>query len=322
MLGAAVQRWLYRPAPGPVARLAAHATAWVAAERARRPRPPAPVPTLVVGSLSVGGAGKTPIVLLLARHLAAGGHRVGVVVRGYGGRWEAVAHVDHADVRSFGDEAAALRRALPATVSVWAGRPRRLAVEAAARNADLVLVDDGFQDPTLPRTADLLVIDATAPDGVLPAGPLREAPSAASRADLVWAHKVDEPGARPWAGAAVESVVAPVALHGPAGERRSPEWLRGRPVAMLSGIGRPASFRHSLESLGAHLEAALEQVDHHRFGSAELRRLQRTGLPIVTTTKDRERLPPGFPAWTLEVDVVVRRGWPAVEALLGRVGTC
>jgi tetraacyldisaccharide 4'-kinase len=224
------------------------------------------------------------------------------------------------DARLCGDEPSALRRALPAEIPVWAGGSLRDAA-AAASAADDVLVDDGFQDPTLPRSADLVVVDATAPDGVLPAGPLREPLDALRRADLVWRHKVDEPGARALAGipCAVESVVAPVAVVAPSGERVDPGWLRGREVALLAGIGRPGSFRCTVGRLGAHIVASVEVADHTWFSTRELERLERVGLPILTTTKDRERLPPGFAAHVLEIEVAVRRGWPAVEALLRRI---
>lgn len=321
MLRDAVQRWSYRLEPGPGARLAARCAAWIADRRGRRPRPAAPVPTIVVGALSMGGAGKTPVLERLARHLLAAGHRVGIVARGYGGRIGGVAPVPAPDGRRFGDEPADLRRRLPAALEIWVGRPRVAAWAAAARRADVVLVDDGFQDPALPRSADVVVVDATAPREVLPAGPLREPLTALARADLVWLHKVDEPGARRLP-AAVHSVVAARAILGPDGRRFDPSWLRGREVTLLSGVGRPSSFRHTAERLGARVVAAVERGDHHRFGAADLARALAPGRPVVTTTKDRERLPPDFPAFALEIEVAVRSGWPAVEALLSRVLGC
>ncbi len=322
MLRGALQAWLYRESPGAAMRLAGEATRGVAAWRARRTRPRAASPTLVVGALTVGGAGKTPVVALLARHLAARGLGVAVVTRGHGGRARTPTLVERPDGAAFGDEAALLRRALPAAVQVWASPRLRDGLRLAS--ADVVLVDDGFQDPTLPRSADLVVMDATAPAGVMPAGPLREPLEALGRADLVWLHKVDEPGARAPAGRKtdVESVVAARVLVTPDGERLPTAWLSGRSVASLAGIGRPASFRSTLDRLGARVGVAVEVADHERFSPRVLRGLERTGLPVVTTTKDRERLPAGFAAHVLEVDVEVRRGWPSVEALLARVLSC
>jgi tetraacyldisaccharide 4'-kinase len=303
-------------------RLAGEATRSVAAWRAGRPRTRAAIPTVVVGGLTVGGAGKTPIVALLARHLEARGLRVAVVTRGYGGRVRSATLVERPDARVSGDEASALRRSLPPGVQVWASP--RLRDALAAASADVVLVDDGFQDPTLPRSADLVVVDATAPAAVLPAGPLREPLEALGRADLVWLHKVDEPGARAPVGhpADVESVVAARTLVAPGGEHLSPAWLADRAVVMVAGIGRPSSFRHTLVRLGARVSMALEVADHAEFSARALRRLERSGLPVVTTAKDRERLPAAFAAHVLEVEVDVRRGWPTVEALLERVLSC
>src|SRR5688572_28627717 len=122
----AVQAWLYRPEAGASMRLAARAVARAGPWRAELPRSTSRVP---------------------------------VVMRGWGGH-AASGRVPVADARAFGDEAAAMRRALP-EVDLWVGRAD--AILAAARSADMVLVDDGFQDPRLPRTADVVVVDATAP---------------------------------------------------------------------------------------------------------------------------------------------------------------
>lgn len=308
------QRWVHRERASALSRAAAAGVAAVARRRGAMARPRAGVPTVVVGALSVGGAGKTPVVAWLARRWATR-CRVAVVGHGYGGTARAVAVVDGPDARRFGDEAAALRRALPDAVTVVVG-PRAAAHARAGLDADVVVVDDGFQDPTLPRTLDVVVVDATAGRRVLPAGPLREGFEALARADVVWLHKVDEPGARSLAEAAVESRVGVSGVRLADGQRVGADWLVGRAVRPVCAIGRPGSFVQTLRSAGAVVEAGHLRADHHRFGAVELARLP--AVTWVTTSKDAERLPQGFAA-VIEVEPVVVRGAGVVDGLLDRV---
>ncbi|MCB9551989.1 MAG: tetraacyldisaccharide 4'-kinase [Myxococcales bacterium] len=316
-LRSAAQAWLHRDDPGAVARLLARGTAAVARRRAAVARARAEVPTIVVGGLSVGGAGKTPVVALLARRIGAR-RRVAVVGHGYGGRIRGAAVVEAPDAVWFGDEAAALRRALPAAVRVVAGA-RRAAYALAAGWAEVVIVDDGFQDPALPRTLDVVVVDATAGRLPFPAGPLREGLSALGRADVVWLHKVDEPGAQALPVAAdVQSRVVIGAVRLADGRRVGAEWLAGRALRPICGIGRPGSFLHTLAAAGAVVEPGVMRADHHRFTAAELARLP-VGAPWVTTSKDAERLPAGFAA-VVEVEPSIVRGEAALAALVERFG--
>lgn len=318
-----VQRRLHAGRAGPLARALARGTAWIAARRARVPRPDAPaVPTIVVGALSIGGAGKTPVVEWLARALAPRA-RVAIIGHGYGAAIDRPVRVEAPDAARFGDEAAALRRALPPEVIIALGPSRAAAHAFVAPEADVILVDDGFQDPRLPRTADLVVIDATAARGVLPAGPLREPLAALARADRVWLHKVDEPGARPlpapWSPL-VHSRVEATAVRLPDGRRVPPDWLAGRAVRPICAIGRPASFLHRLRHHGARLDAGCVRADHHRFAAAELARLP-ADLPWITTAKDRERLPPDWPAAVLETTLRIEAGADALDRWLATVAS-
>jgi len=267
------------------------------------------VPTIVVGALSVGGAGKTPVVEHLARMLAPA--RVVIVGHGHGGQLGRPTVVDAVDARRFGDEAVALWCALGgprSSVPIVVGGDRAARHRWAEAHGEVILVDDGFQDPELPRTADLVVVDASAGRRVMPAGPLREPLAALARADGIWLHKVDEPGARPLDrfAPAVTSRVAPRAVRLPDGRRVGADWLRGRALRPLCAIGRPGSFHHALTAAGASLLPGCVRADHHRFSAAELARLPRG--PWITTTKDRARLPADFPAAVLEIDVEVLSG--------------
>ncbi|MEZ0214502.1 MAG: tetraacyldisaccharide 4'-kinase, partial [Xanthobacteraceae bacterium] len=147
----------------------------VAAARLGRPGAEAVLPVLCVGNPTVGGSGKTPTALYLAERLAADGHRVAFLTRGYGGRLSGPLAVDPArhGADEVGDEALLLARAAP----TFLARDRAAGARAAAAtDASLIIMDDGFQNPSLAKSLSLLVIDAAVGVGnglCLPAGPLR-----------------------------------------------------------------------------------------------------------------------------------------------------
>ncbi len=135
-----------------------------------------PIPVVCVGNLVAGGAGKTPVALAMTSHFAARGVPVHVVTRGYGGRLSGPVRVDPArhDAAAIGDEALLLAARAPC----WVARDRSAGVHAAiAAGAGMILLDDGFQNPTIAKTLSLVVVDAAYGFGngrVIPAGPLRE----------------------------------------------------------------------------------------------------------------------------------------------------
>ena len=166
-------------------------TSWEAVGRLRhafaRPYCP-PVPVVCVGNLVAGGAGKTPVTLALAAHLVSCGIAVHIVTRGYGGRLGGPVRVDPArhDAAALGDEALLLAKRAPC----WVARDRSRGVRAAvAAGAQIVLLDDGFQNPWIAKNLSLLVVDAAYGFGngrVFPAGPLRESLARGlSRADAI-----------------------------------------------------------------------------------------------------------------------------------------
>jgi tetraacyldisaccharide 4'-kinase len=261
-----------------------------AAALALRPAPSAqraPKPVLSVGSLRVGGAGKTPFVLWLATRLAQRGVRPCIVTGGYGGseygRSMALLGLDTARepeaAGRFGDEAVllALRSRLPVAV----GRNRLAACRAAADavQPDVFVLDDGFQHRALARDLDILLVAGTeSGEWLLPAGPLREPASAASRADVV-----TTPRAR------AEAVVADVGT--PIGD--SPRMLAGRRVVAVAAIARPGRFVAELERAGAVVTKALLRRDHHRFGDSDRVEIERAAAGndlVVTTEKDLVKL--------------------------------
>jgi len=304
----------WREKPGLVAGLLAPVgAAWDAAGRLRRAvaRPyRAPVPVICVGNLVAGGSGKTPVVLSLARMLP-GAH---AVTRGYGGSLAGPVRVapDHT-AREVGDEALLLAARMP----TWVARDRAAGIRAAAATgATAILLDDGFQNPTITKDLSLVVIDAGFGFGnrrVIPAGPLREriAPGLARADAIVVVGAGPEPDALTLAGHPIlRADLAPVAA----------DRFAGKSVLAFAGIGRPEKFFATLRDLGATLAAAHEFPDHHPYRPAELAALHeeaiRRGATLVTTAKDWARLDPAARAQigVLEVEIVWRD--PAALAAL------
>ncbi|WNL47957.1 tetraacyldisaccharide 4'-kinase [Dyella sp. BiH032] len=262
-----------------------------------------PVPVLVVGNITVGGTGKTPLTIALAEALRARGFRPGVVSRGYGGTEQGPALLDERpDPARFGDEPC-LIRAAGTPVAVGRDRPAasRLLVEAGC---DVVIADDGLQHYRLRRDTEICVIDGDRGFGngrLLPAGPLRE--PLARLADV---------GFRVRNGGLATDGEVPMQLEGGQvrrladGEVLPMEAFRGRRVHAVAGIGHPARF---FESLRAHGIEVIPHPfpDHHAYAAADLD--FGDGLPLLMTEKDAVKCA-GFAlpqAWA----VPVRAGLPA-----------
>jgi tetraacyldisaccharide 4'-kinase len=284
-----------------------------------------------VGNLNVGGAGKTPAVIYLARLAAARGKKVAVLSRGYGrGATDDQVYAGNGPLptaHEFGDEPLCIARSCPG-VAVLVGPNRAALAERARREigVDFILLDDGMQHRRLGRDVDLVVVDEAVGFGngqLLPRGPLREPLSALSRASLLWVRVADSP-AQPLPELGVPVVRARYvssALVAPDGQVHSPELMRGKRALALAGLARPSGFLASLRGLGIELAAERLFADHHPFTGAEaaevLAEATRLGVPVVTTEKDHVRLPPGFPAWVVRLEVEVLSG---TEALLAQLG--
>jgi tetraacyldisaccharide 4'-kinase len=279
----------------------------------------AAAPVVSVGNLAVGGAGKTPVTMAIARRLSARGRAVAVLSRGYGASRSDARVVSDGravllDAAEGGDEPVLMARRLPGARVLCGPRRAALAVEAVARHgADALLLDDGLQHRALARDLDVVVLDAANPLGngwLMPAGPGREGVGALRRAGLVWLSRVDQAApdalarwralAREATGRpAVESRHAPVdVVDGRLVRSLGLEALRGRRVLLLSGLARPGAFRRTVEGLGAVVAAEARHPDHHRFTEAELdaafAQAAAAGAErVVTTEKDAVRLAPG-----------------------------
>jgi tetraacyldisaccharide 4'-kinase len=271
-----------------------------------------PCPVVSVGSLAAGGSGKTPLAAWLAAGLRARGHRVALASRGYGRRGGAAVEVvsDGSAVRCgperAGDEPLLLAAHAPG-VPVLVARDRGAAGLRALADfgSELLVLDDGFQHHRLRRDLDLVVLDGLAGlagGRVLPRGPLREPLAALSLADAIVV--MDGPLAA--GDEARVAALAPRAARFAA--RRVPQRLRrlggeadeplaslaGAAVGMLCGIARPASFRRTLEGLGARIVAERVFPDHHAFRAADLAGLAAAAPLWVTTEKDAVKLDPGW----------------------------
>ncbi len=267
----------------------------VAAARLKRHGRRAGVPVVCIGNLTVGGAGKTPAALGVARMLAAAGERPVFLSRGYGGSLAGPVQVDPDRHRAadVGDEALLLARAAPAIVARGRVEGAQMAV---AIGASVVVMDDGFQNPSLAKDFSVLMVDGRRAVGngrVIPAGPLR-APIEAqlARADALVVVGTPSHAGEVMAAARARNVALFAArLEPDAGVIAA---LGGAHVLAFAGIGDPQKFFATLAGAGIAVAAHRSFLDHHRYTRAEAQTLcddaERAGLALVTTEKDLARL--------------------------------
>lgn len=267
----------------------------VATARMARPGRRATIPVVCVGNLVAGGAGKTPTALAVARLLAARGKRPVFLSRGYGGGLREPTLVDPArhGAAECGDEPLLLVRHHPTVVAA----DRVAGAALAARHGDVVVMDDGLQNPSLAKDLTVAVVDGSRGVGngrCIPAGPLR-APLAAQW-PILDALLVIGPGAPGDALAAqAQSRGLPVIRAALVPDSAIAGRLAGRRVLAFAGIGHPEKFFATLTSCGAEVVVRRPLPDHHAFGPDEVERLVReaegAGLMPVTTEKDAARIP-------------------------------
>jgi len=271
---------------------------WAARTRYARATPyRSHLPVICVGNLTAGGTGKTPLTLHLCERLQAGGLRPAVLTRGYGGRLAGPHWVAAGDgAEAVGDEALLLARAAPTLVARDRAAGARV-IEAGGTAADVIVMDDGLQNPQLAKDLTLAVVDGTRGLGngrVMPAGPLR-APLEFQLA-LVNAMVLNTLGTG--AGAATpeglrQSFHGPV-LHCATVVAGDAGWLSGCRVVAWAGIGAPQRFFAMLRTLGAELAEAVAYGDHYRLGASDARHLlalaRQRGATLVSTAKDMARL--------------------------------
>jgi tetraacyldisaccharide 4'-kinase len=246
---------------------------------------------LCVGNLVVGGSGKTPIAITLARMLGARQRKVAFLTRGYRGRLSGpiVVEPTRHNAHDVGDEALLLAAVAPTIVS----RDRARGAELAdTLGASVIVMDDGFQNFQLAKDVSFVVVDAETGFGngrLIPAGPLREpVGQGLARADAVVLL-----GAGALRLPAFGGPVIRAELHATA-----PDRFAGRSVFAMAGIGRPDKFFHTLQAMGASVVGTRAFPDHHRYTLFEIEAVKQiaanTGALLVTTEKDYVRIDPNL----------------------------
>jgi len=285
--------WMYRAAV--TLRRAGYRRGWLHSVRC-------PLPVIVVGNVTVGGSGKTPLVIWLVRHLEEAGLRPGIVSRGYCGRAaDQPVLVDPASrAEAVGDEPVLLARRTGVPVCVCIDRVA--AVEYLWRETDVtvVIADDGLQHYRLRRDLEFIVIDGQRGFGngrMLPAGPLREPVTRLAEADLVLCN-----GPADSIAAHVFTLVPGKARALSGTRERDLDAFRGRRVWAVAGIGNPGRFHSLLANAGIDI-APVTVADH---GTVDLDRLVvQHERPILMTEKDAVKYPGTSvtDAWSVPVDI-------------------
>jgi tetraacyldisaccharide 4'-kinase len=281
---------------------------WIAGRRLQRQGVDAGIPVFCIGNYHVGGAGKTPTVLALAKLLRDLGETPVVLSRGYGGRLHGPVQVDPARhvAADVGDEPLMLAR----TLAVVVARDRvDGAALARSLGASVILMDDGFQNPAITKDASLIVIDGGRGLGngkLFPAGPLRAPlPPQLARTDALIV--IGDGTAASAVAAAVAAGGRPVLAAHIRADEASVASLGGKRVLAFAGIGDPFRFFNTLRASGIEVVRERAFADHHPFSQDEIEALgaeaKRDALTLVTTEKDLARLQgsEGLLVWALEI---------------------
>ncbi|MBW7982398.1 tetraacyldisaccharide 4'-kinase [Enterobacillus tribolii] len=244
----------------------------------------APVAVVVVGNLTAGGNGKTPVVIWLAEQLLARGKRVGVVSRGYGGKSDVYPLVidDAVTTAQAGDEPVLIHQRTGVPVAVAPRRSEAVKALLARQSLDVIITDDGLQHYALARDLELVVIDGVRRFGNgwwLPAGPMRERAGRLKDVDAVIVN-----GGEAREGEIPMSLAGDTLVNLRSGERR-PAAGFPRSVA-IAGIGHPPRFFNTLGMLGIPLSDTVAFADHRDYAEEELAGLTPQGEPLLMTEKD------------------------------------
>ena len=261
------------------------------------------MPTICIGNVVMGGAGKTLVVLDIVDRLMRRGHAPHILLRGYGGRLSGPLRVDPVQhtAADVGDEAVLAAARAP----TWIGADRvASAMAATAAGAGALVMDDGLQNPTLAKTLGIVVVDGDYGFGnghCFPAGPLREPPAGAlNRADGIV--RLGTNNRALGNGMPEFTAIVEPAPGAPT--------LVGKPVVAFAGIGRPEKFFRTLSDLGAEIVGQQSFADHHAFTTEDIAPLaaaaEARGALLVTTEKDHVRLPAAFAAKVTPLPVGLR----------------
>lgn len=237
-------------------------------------------PVIVVGNISVGGTGKTPFTLWLCDFLQQQGLKPGILSRGYGVKLAAPTLVNAAHTAAdVGDEPRLLASASGCPVLVWPNRVEGATALLAQTDVNILICDDGLQHYALQRDLEIVLIDGQRGLGngcLLPAGPLREGAWRLRHVDLVLSNS----GASAWTPYQLTVQALPVQPVNPASAQAL---AAGAAVSIVTGIGNPQRFVHTVEQAGYQVQAHYFFPDHHSFQPADFAGVQG---PILMTAKD------------------------------------
>lgn len=274
-------------------------------------------PVICVGNLVAGGAGKTPVVLLLADLLKEKGYNPHLLTRGYGGVEAGPLQVSPGRDTAYdvGDEALLLVEKAP----TWVSSSRAIgAQEAMDSGATIVIMDDGFQNPVIYKDFSIIVIDGAVGFGnkqVMPAGPLREPVGfGLSRADAVAIIGDDKTGVTDHIRQYTQAPVFSAAI---VPDDNNPD-IQNKPVFAFAGIGRPQKFKETLEAAGAVVEGWAEFPDHFPYEEEDLKEIvtaaEARNVMLITTAKDHVRLPAALRAKIQKFSI--RLDWKDQDAVV------
>lgn len=242
-----------------------------------------PVPVIVVGNITVGGTGKTPLIIWLADYLRQRGYRPGIISRGYGGRagqWPQPVNQD-SDPKRVGDEALLLARYSACPVVVGSSRVASAHMLLAKTDCNVILSDDGLQHYALQRDIEIAVIDGHRRFGngaLLPAGPLREPIGRLQRVDA----RVCNDG-QPQTNEFAMQMAATAAINLATGEQRRLDRFSSQSCHALAGIGNPERFFATLEKQGVLCDTAMFP-DHYPYRRQDID--YNDNRPVLMTEKD------------------------------------
>ena len=303
-----------------------------------------------IGNITVGGTGKTPTAQKMADLIKRMGYRVVILNRGYRSHWDKEIGVVSDGNKIFmtayeaGDEAYLMAKTLPG-IPVVIGKNRAVTGKYAVEklNAEVIIMDDGYQHWHLERDLDVVLVDTLNMFGngcVLPRGMLREPLENLNRGDLFLLTKTDQSSvlSRMQLRKTIEryNAKAPVveSVHHPKNFVEIADWykgitqnhmdlseLEGKDVMVFSAIGNPSSFEQTLSSIGLNIKEAVRYPDHHDYGMLEMqyileRASSHKAVAMITTSKDAVKIPTEFiyssreiPLYILNMDIQVTDGF-------------